>query len=421
MDNHAILGAALQKYYSALKSLDEFAKSGDFFNDVSNLDKFFSEFRNITFVIQKNLKSEENKKIYEELREHFLVGDTLKWFIDTRNKTTKENPFDLKKELSIDLYLPYGIYRLQDPCLVVDVDASFNKALDYIRSVFFEKFGLVEVFFTSTIAFKEGNDTHDLYPKIKDGVNRMNQFIEEMEKFFTCNCEICLTLKEKIQKLFFEIQFKELRFTRDYTLEKGKKVIEGEQVNMFYSTPDARAVSSSELRLTLDNPIFGKHKGCLWELFLQFANMHIVIFERQEKNIMPVFMLVYGDQTYRMIPFVATTKATFYRKVQAIANLSDFAEISAVFFCGEYYAYDVEQFSQINEIPYSDRICHAKKEILTFVMMAKGMDEVNIKLDESHLGDIQYVTDQFKECKTQNVKDFSSWDWLNPIRFKLNP
>ena len=100
MENHAILEAALQKYYSALKSLDEFGKYGDFFNDVSNLDKFFSEFRNITFVIQKNLKLEENKKIYEELREHFLVGDTLKWFVDARNKTTKENPFDLKKELS---------------------------------------------------------------------------------------------------------------------------------------------------------------------------------------------------------------------------------------------------------------------------------------------------------------------------------
>lgn len=421
MDNHAILVAALQKYYSALKSLDEFGKYGDFFDDVSNLDKFFSEFRNITFVIKKNLKSEENNKVYEELRERFLEDDKMKWFVKVRNKTIKENPFKLKKELSIDLYLPYGIYRLQDPCLVVDVDTSFNNALDYIRSVFFEKFGLVEVFFTSTIAFKEGNDTYDLYPKIKDGVNRMNQFIEEMDKKFPCNCEMCLTLKEKIQKLFFEIQFKELRFTRDYTLEKGKKVVEGEQVNMFFSTPNAQIVSPSELRFTLDNPIFGKYKGCLRELFIQFAKMHTVIFQMQEKNITPVFMLVYSNQTYRMIPFAATTKTTFYRKVQEIVDLKDFAEISAVFFCGEYYTYDVEQFSLINEIPYSDRICHAKKEILTFVMMAKGMEEVTITLDESRLDDMQYVAGQFKECKTQNIKDFPSWDWLNPIRFKLNP
>ena len=68
MENHEILAPALQKFYSALKSLDEFGRYGIFFDDVSNLDKFFSEFRNITFVIQKNLKTEENKKTYEELR-----------------------------------------------------------------------------------------------------------------------------------------------------------------------------------------------------------------------------------------------------------------------------------------------------------------------------------------------------------------
>lgn len=124
MENHEILAPALQKFYSALKSLDEFGRYGNFFDDVSNLDKFFSEFRNVTFVIQKNLKTEENKKTYVGLRDSFLAGDTLKWFIDTRNKTTKERPFELKKELVIDLYLPNGLYTLKDSRLVVDVDAA---------------------------------------------------------------------------------------------------------------------------------------------------------------------------------------------------------------------------------------------------------------------------------------------------------
>ena len=38
MSNHEILGPALQKYYSALKSLYDFGQHGDFFDDVSNLD-----------------------------------------------------------------------------------------------------------------------------------------------------------------------------------------------------------------------------------------------------------------------------------------------------------------------------------------------------------------------------------------------
>ena len=40
----------------------------------------------------------------------------------------------------------------------LDVDASFNDALDYIRSVCFENLGLVEVFFTSRITFREANE-----------------------------------------------------------------------------------------------------------------------------------------------------------------------------------------------------------------------------------------------------------------------
>lgn len=421
MENHEILLPTLQKYYSALKSLDEFGRYGDFFDDVSNLDKFFSEFRNVTFVIQKNLKTEENNKIYSELRDIFLSGETLKWFINTRNKTTKERPFELKKELYIDVYLPYGIYRLKDSRLVVDVDASFSDALDYIRSTFFEDLGLLEVFFTSRIVFREAEDIHDLYPKIRDGIAQMNQFLEELGKRFPCDCQMCSTLKEKIETLLYNIQFKELKFACDYTLERGKEVVEGERVAMYFPVEDGRLVQPSELRTTLDNPIFGNSKGCLLELFLQFANMHTVIYQMQEHSIMPVFMLVYDNQTYRMIPFSASTKAAFYRTVQEIINMKDFKEVTAVFWCGEYYIYDAEQFSEINGKSYSERIHNAQKEVLSFIMIAKGSDELNITLDESRIDDMEYISEQFKQSKRCKPDDAVLWDWLNPIRLKLNP
>ena len=145
MSNHEILGPALQKYYSALKSLYEFGLQGDFFDDVSNLDKFFSEFRNITFVVQKGV-SKENKVIYTELRTQYLTGEISKWFVDTRNKTIKEKPFDLKKELCLDLYLPGGVFTLTDSRLVVNFEDSFDDALEFIRTAFLEQFGLKEIF-----------------------------------------------------------------------------------------------------------------------------------------------------------------------------------------------------------------------------------------------------------------------------------
>lgn len=95
MDNYNVLLSALQKCYSALKPLCDFGQRGDFFDDVSNLDKFFSEFRNITFVVQKWVGTEENKEIYAKLRAQYLSREIPKWLVDTRNKTTKEKLFDL--------------------------------------------------------------------------------------------------------------------------------------------------------------------------------------------------------------------------------------------------------------------------------------------------------------------------------------
>lgn len=421
MDNHEILLPALQKFYSALKSLDEFGEKGDFFDDVSNLDKFFSEFRNVTFVIQKNLKTDENKEIYTKLRDTILSGDTLRWFINTRNKTTKEKPFELKKELAIDLYLPDGLYTLKDPRLVVDVDKSFNEALKYIRSVCFEQLKLVEVFFTSRITFREADDSVDIYPKIREGIAQMNHFLGEMEKNFPCDCELCSALKGKIELLLRNIQFKELNFTSDYTLELGKEAVEGEKAAMGFSMDGSKVTLFSELRISLDNPIYGESKGCLQQLFLRFASMHTVIFQMQGHNIMPVFMLVYNDQTYRMIPFVSTTKATCYRTVLEVIKMPDFDEVSAVFYCGEYYLYDDIQLGKITKQPYSERIHNAQKEILSFVMIARDGGEMDIDLDEGRIEDMQYVSEQFRQAEWCKEDDLALFDWLNPIRLKLKP
>ena len=122
-----------------------------------------------------------------------------------------------------------------------------------------------------------------------------------------------------------------------------------------------------------------------------------------------------------MIPFTASIKTAFYRTVQEIINMKDFKEVTAVFWCGEYYIYDVEQFSNINEKSYSERIHNAQKEVLSFVMIAKGSDELNIMLDESRIDDMEYISKQFKQAKWCKLDDAVSCDWLNPIRLKLNP
>ena len=81
-----LLFPAFQKFYSALSSLERFRKENNFFDNISSLDTFFSEFRNVTFVLQKSLAHTKYMPLYEQLRSKHLAS--LKWFVETRNQTT---------------------------------------------------------------------------------------------------------------------------------------------------------------------------------------------------------------------------------------------------------------------------------------------------------------------------------------------
>ena len=52
------------------------------------------EFRNITFVLQKQLQTEEEKIVYHELKSKYLENDSMKWFVEKRNEVSKEKSFE---------------------------------------------------------------------------------------------------------------------------------------------------------------------------------------------------------------------------------------------------------------------------------------------------------------------------------------
>ncbi len=418
MNNHSIIFPALQKYYSALKSLDDFGCHSNFFDDVSHLDTFFSEFRNITFVVQKELETKENKDKYIELRNKYLSGETMKWFVETRNKTTKEKPFPLKKELIINLYLPHGVCSLRDERLVVDIDTSFSEAIDVIKNIFIRKLQFAEVFLSSEIIFSEEGYNIDLYPKIKDGIAQMKNFLCELQKIFPCNCSTCRSIEPLIKKIYQNVLFKELEFISDYAIEK--ELITGERSEMYFSTDNEQYSNISDIRTSLNNKFYEDSQECIVNLFKKFASYHVVIYQMQKHNIMPVFMLVYADHTYRTIPFMATTKATLYRKVQELIRISDFADVVAVFCCIEYYAYDIEQIAELNQKPYSERTSMATNELLSFSLLVKNEGTMTIYIDEGKADDIEYAAERIREADWDKENDKVFFDWLNPIRKKLN-
>ena len=417
ISGHNVIAPALQKYYSALRSLEEFGMKGNLFDDIACLDTFFSEFRNITFVIQKGLDSDTEKEQYETLRNKFLVNNDMKWFIDVRNRTAKERPFQLNKELIIDLYLLTGTIRLSHSDLIISYDENFEAALSTIKQLFIEHAGLIELFFSSKIVFKEEGQEIEFYPKIKYGLSQMRSFLDELQKALPCECEYCQQLRKSINKIYNSVYLKELSFTKDYSYEKGLSI--GEHAYMYVSDDNEQLRPISDFRVSLDNPIYGEAKDDITALFDIFIVCHVIAFQKQNHKIMPVFMVVYEDKTYQMIPFEATSKATLYRIVNEIAEQTVFEEVDAIFFCGELFVYSADRFDEVNRTPYSERKKTANQELLAFRALLKGGNEIFLSFDEQYIDDMQYVAEQIK--RKEKPED-SPIDWLKPIKEKLkNP
>lgn len=281
-----------------------------------------------------------------------------------------------------------------------------------------EKLQMVELFFSAKVLFSEEGQEIDLYPRIKAGIEQMNDFLDEFQKSFPCNCATCYSIKTQITKTYQNVAAKEIKFVNDYTFEK--ELVRGEQAELYISrSKDAHFSRISEVRATLDNPLYTDAQGCIVDLFKCFASNHIVVYQMQDHEIMPVFMIIYSDNTCRTIPFVATTKATYYRKVQEIVNTYDFKDIDAIFYCGEYYAYNPDEFSEVNQKSYSERILLAEREILSFSLLAKGGGEMTITFDTRKIDDIEYVVEQINNADWEKDASPPTLYWLNPIRQKL--
>ena len=52
-----------QKFYSSINLLSKLTFDGDYIDNISYIDSFLSEFRNITFVLQKQFSDPTSKKI----------------------------------------------------------------------------------------------------------------------------------------------------------------------------------------------------------------------------------------------------------------------------------------------------------------------------------------------------------------------
>lgn len=408
--NHSITATTYQKYYSALKSLSELGLNGDLFDDVSKLDNFFSEFRNITFVIQKGLETDADKTIYLSLREKYLSDETSKWFVETRNKSTKEKPFPLKKVLRVKIFLGNEVIEIDDKLLSVDLDKSFQEVVSALKSILIRIVGFTEIDVSTSIIFSEDEKDIDVYPRIQDGVVQMSSFINELGGIFECNCSKCSELKKRTQELTLNIMSKPLLLTHDYSI--NTETVSGEISEVIFVDDQKKPFYLPSYRMGISGTFFDNGDHDPMNIFKRFVIMHVLCYKEQDYYVMPVFMILYTDKTFRIIPFSSNVKATFYRKVNEIASNENFEEIEAVFYCGEYYVYDHNSFELEGKV-YSERIKHANKELLAFTIINRDEIVRTVSFEKSEVDNFDIVLMKIKNPKSYIA---SSMSWFEPIK-----
>ncbi|WP_129053982.1 hypothetical protein [Flavobacterium sp. YO64] len=399
-NSRGLLYPALHKFYNALSSLEKFEKGTDFFDNISYLDNFFSEYRNITFVLQKSLAHTLFMPEYEKLRDQYLVNHVGKWFIEKRNEVLKQQPFNLEKRITITIYSGQTL-SLPELVFTIDNDVKISTIVDSLRETFLSM-GQLEVMFSAEFLFSEYGRTEDLYDNLIFGINQMKLFLSEMKKVVNGDCRISNELEGKINKMNFYQVPKDFLFVDDYIFYCKNENFEKASRIVLQCGPGPIKVPIENLNETYpDGDVFNK-----------FELMHLVLFQMQKK-LMPTCMIVYSDETFELVSFGFSIKTTLYRKFNEIASRIESDKIVNILFVTEMYIYDKDKIENLDS---RERIRHAESEILAFYMVDEKLATISHGYDTLQIDDFKYIASiMFAKSRGYELPNF-----MNPVVKEFN-
>lgn len=366
---------ALHKFYSALNSLEKFEKGTNFFDNISYLDNFFSEYRNVTFVLQKSLANTLFMPTYEKLRDKYLVNQVGKWFIEKRNEVLKQQPFNLEKRIVINIYFGQTL-SLPELVFTIDNDVEILTIVDSLRTTF-TSFGQLEVMFSAEFLFYEYGHSEDLYDNLIFGINQMKLLLADMKNQINQDCKLSDELERKIEVMNFYKVPRDMLFVDDYMFYCKKGYFEK-------ASRIAMRISQGQIRVPVENLNKVYPNG---DLFNKFEMMHLVIFQ-MGKSLLPTCLILYSDDTFELVTFGFSIKTTLYRKFSEIAKRLEADKIVSILFVSEMYIYDI---NDINNLDSLERVQYAKSEMLAFYMIDNHLAIKSHSYDTKQIDDFKYI------------------------------
>lgn len=399
-----LLLPAYQKLYEALQSLERFNKGQDLFENIACIDSFLSEFRNVTFVLQKSLAHTAYKGNYESLREAHLKNEDCSWLVSKRNEVLKEAPFNLEKSLKLILYHPNGAGVYLTESYTIEDEKDYSSLIEMIKGVI-EQIPVIEVFFSVEFVYREIGSERNLFSTIDKGIDSMLALLDGLNKIIVG--DVSKTRErviKKIEDLHFHTFPKDIWFIEDYVFYRQDHIFEkGERYEMI--TPFKMAIPFS---LFCDMFHVKNNGNFVNETFTAFIKMHILAFSKQ-KELAPTFLTLNKDGVLSMVMYHATIKTTTYRKIHEIAEeIKNGAPIVAVFHVCEMLCYnDMDAYKQ----DYSYRSKGVHTELLSFNIVTKDGATNYCVSSEAILYGKKYCTFP----KLTKVDTIDTISFMNPI------
>ena len=387
----SLLYPAMQKFFSALNSLNKFNKEKNFFENISSLDTFFSEFRNITFVLQKSLAHTEYISIYEKLRSKHLSDS--RWFIEKRNETIKQQPFQLVKEIELTVYFPEQSFKVTTMQFTVENDVDMSTLIEQFEELF-ARTSPVEVFFSAAFSFYESGINLDIYDEIITGISKMKCFLDDIKSELNEKCELCDKIEQEIRRFNFLIVPRDMFLITDYVYYSQKH--EFERASRLAMVTGADRITLP--RMPLECFCNGVFKDIGDTVFEKFVMMHVII---GSTDLMPVIMIIYQDDTFELDAFNSDIKTTVYRKINETANKIANEDVREVFWMQTYIAYT--SFSDLLIAPANEKTKLKAKEFLAFMKVDNALEEDEIVFDGEYIKCMNYIVNQVNHASRKKL------------------
>ncbi len=387
-----ILFPAYQKFYSALSILDKFNKEKSFFDNISSLDGFFSEFRNVTFVLQKSIAHTDYSSIYMTNCEKYLSD--CRWFVKKRNETIKEHPFQLVKQVEFTVYSPKSGSIICTQEFTIDEDIELTALIDQLRQLFM-KINPIEVFFSAEFSFFEEHSQEDLYDKLISGIQSMAGFLKVMYADIGEHCVLCEQLMERIERFKFPFLPRDMLLVNDYAYYPLKNEFERAERISIILPGQSKIINRMPLSYFMRN-VLGEYSD---DYFMQFIVMHALL---QSTELLKTIMIIFQDNTFELDSFDSDLKTTTYRKINETAMRILNEDINEIYFMQVYVACPAS-LSLINTIS-KERRSHAQKEYLSFMKVDRYLNEEECDLEGDKLNNREYIYNQLMKGRSKQLE-----------------